>query len=132
MAGWATLKYFGYEGFQTILGGILEMQHYLREKFTEYDDIICVNPDDYGLVTLFRVYPKETKAREQYQKELSDPLAKDELNKTMNCNKKWPISYGIGSGPATSTRGLVTRSISAIPAAFALRSITGRKRILMR
>ena len=88
MAGWATLKYFGYEGFQAILGGILEMQHYLRQKITEYDDIVCVNPDDYGLVTLFRVYPKETNAREQYQKELIDPQAKDELKRNNELQQK--------------------------------------------
>lgn len=79
MAGWATLKYFGYEGFQAILGGILEMQQYLRDIIAEKTDILCVNPDDHGLVTLFRVYLKGTDARKQYQRELTDPQAKAEL-----------------------------------------------------
>ncbi|MBN1236270.1 MAG: hypothetical protein JW999_09530 [Methanotrichaceae archaeon] len=88
MAGWATLKYFGYEGFQAILGGILEMQNYLRQMFTDYHEIVCVNPDDYGLVTLFRVYPKGTNTREQYEKELSDPRAKDELKRNNELQQK--------------------------------------------
>lgn len=57
-------------------------------KIAEYDDIICVNPDDYGLVTLFRVYPKRTNAREQYQKELTDPQAKDALKRNNELQQK--------------------------------------------
>jgi glutamate/tyrosine decarboxylase-like PLP-dependent enzyme len=32
MACWTTLKYFGHEGFQAVLGGILEVQHVLRKR----------------------------------------------------------------------------------------------------
>ena len=35
MAGWATLKFFGHEGFQSVLGGILENKVYLHK--TEKD-----------------------------------------------------------------------------------------------
>ncbi|HET7832219.1 MAG TPA: pyridoxal-dependent decarboxylase [Gallionella sp.] len=79
MAAWATLKYFGYEGFQATLGGILEMQQYLRDLIEEFPEVVCVNPHDFGFVTLFRVYPPGTDARTQYQRELTDPAAKNEL-----------------------------------------------------
>ncbi|OPY53509.1 MAG: hypothetical protein A4E49_01345 [Methanosaeta sp. PtaU1.Bin112] len=81
MAGWATLKHFGHEGFQAVLGGILEVQHELRERIRAESDMVCVNPDDNGFVTLFRIYPKGVDASTQYAKELSWPDCKDELMK---------------------------------------------------
>jgi len=79
MAGWATLKFFGHEGFQAVLGGILEMEHYLRNLLDDEPTLVCVNPDDHGFVTLFRVYPKGVNADKQYRKELTSPKYKDEL-----------------------------------------------------
>jgi glutamate/tyrosine decarboxylase-like PLP-dependent enzyme len=80
MAGWATLKYFGYEGFQAILGGILETSRILRRILAvEGDEIVCVNDADHGFVTLFRVYPRGTNADEQYERELTDPECKADL-----------------------------------------------------
>lgn len=81
MAGWATLKLLGYEGFQAILVHILESQHYLRQRLEKENDLVCVNPDDYGFVTLFRVYPGDVDAKAQYQKELAWPDCLDELMK---------------------------------------------------
>ena len=81
MAAWATLKYMGYEGFRSILGGILEIQHYLRnEVIANEPTTVCVNTADSGFVTLFRVYKKGVNAEAQYEKELNDPAAKDELD----------------------------------------------------
>jgi L-2,4-diaminobutyrate decarboxylase len=79
LAGWATLKYLGYEGFHSILGGILETQNYLRRLIEEHSDLACTNPDDYGLCTLFRAYPKGVDGLGQYQRELNDPSARAEL-----------------------------------------------------
>jgi len=59
LAGWATLKYFGKEGMQAILGGILETKYFLYDLLKTHSDLVCVNPDDTGLITLFRVYPRE-------------------------------------------------------------------------
>lgn len=94
MAGWATLKYFGYEGFQAVLGSILEMQEYLRGLIGEHSNMVCVNTDDTGYVTLFRIYPKGIDAQKQYQKELTELSALKELTR-YNCfqeavaNKMW-------------------------------------------
>lgn len=79
MAGWATLKYFGYEGFQAVLGGILEIQHELRKRIGQETNMVCGNPNDNGFVTLFRVYPRDIPAAVQYAKELNWPDAQNEL-----------------------------------------------------
>ena len=41
--------------------------------------MVCVNPDDTGLITLYRIYPKGTNAKVQFQKELSNPAGRADL-----------------------------------------------------
>ncbi len=79
MAGWASLKLFGYEGYQVMLGRIIEVSIFFRELLQKEKSLVCVNPDNYGFVTLFRVYPKHINAFLQYEKELNDPNYRDEL-----------------------------------------------------
>jgi glutamate/tyrosine decarboxylase-like PLP-dependent enzyme len=79
MAGWATLKLFGYEGYQTMLGRIIETQIFLRELLKRDKNLVCVNPDNHGFVTLFRVYPKHINAEKQFEKELYNPDSREEL-----------------------------------------------------
>jgi glutamate/tyrosine decarboxylase-like PLP-dependent enzyme len=79
LAGWATLKYFGMEGMQAILGGILETKYYLYDLVAKHADMVCVNPDDTGLITLYRVYPKGVDAKAQYKKELTSKASRAEL-----------------------------------------------------
>jgi hypothetical protein len=79
LAGWATLKYFGIEGMQSILGGIEETKYYLYDLIDKEPDMVCVNPEDTGLITLYRVYPKGTDAKAQFQKELCNPSGRADL-----------------------------------------------------
>jgi L-2,4-diaminobutyrate decarboxylase len=79
LAGWATLKYLGYEGFQAILGGILETKLYLKLLLDAKDELVCANPDDFGLCTLFRAYPAGVNADRQFERELTDPSSREEL-----------------------------------------------------
>lgn len=79
LAGWATLKYLGREGFQAILGGILETKLYLRHVLDREPNLVCANPDDDGLCTLLRAYPPEIDGNAQFERELADPAARDEL-----------------------------------------------------
>ena len=79
LAGWATLKYFGKEGMQAILGGILETKYYLYDLLSLQPDMVCVNPGDSGLITLFRVYPKGIDAKVQFEKELNEPALRADL-----------------------------------------------------
>jgi len=81
MAGWATLKFFGHEGFQSVLGGILENKVYLKNKIELNPEMVCVNPFDYGLVTLLRIYPKGFDAQIQFNSELRDPVFRADLIK---------------------------------------------------
>jgi L-2,4-diaminobutyrate decarboxylase len=81
LAGWATLKYFGMEGMQAILGGILETKYYLYDLLKTRRDMVCVNSDDTGLITLFRVYPKGVDATAQFKRELSDKASRADLMK---------------------------------------------------
>jgi glutamate/tyrosine decarboxylase-like PLP-dependent enzyme len=79
LAGWATLKYLGVEGFQAILGGILETRLYLRHILDRAENLVCANPEDYGLCTLLRAYPRGVDGNAQFERELTDPSARDEL-----------------------------------------------------
>jgi L-2,4-diaminobutyrate decarboxylase len=81
LEGWATLKYFGIEGMQSILGGIMETKQYLRDLIEAEDDMVCVNPGDTGLITLYRVYPKGINAKVQFDKELTNPDGRADLVK---------------------------------------------------
>ena len=79
IAAWATLRLFGREGFQVMLGRIIEVEVFFRQLLARDKNLVCVNPDNYGFVTLFRVYPKHVDAAAQYAMELNDPRYGDEL-----------------------------------------------------
>jgi glutamate/tyrosine decarboxylase-like PLP-dependent enzyme len=64
MAGWATLKLFGHQGYQVMLGRIIEVGVFFRQLLKNDKNLICVNPDNHGFVTLFRVYPRHINAEE--------------------------------------------------------------------
>jgi len=81
LTGWATLKFFGHEGFQSVLGGILENKVYLKNKIDAHPEMVCVNRSDYGLVTLLRIYPKGVDAQVQYDRELQNVAFKKYLMK---------------------------------------------------
>ncbi len=80
VAGWATMKYFGYEGFQACLGSILENHLVMRNLLQAEQSTVCVNPQDNGMVTLLRIYPQGVNAQQQYQRELTDPAYKPQLS----------------------------------------------------
>ncbi|WP_298348519.1 pyridoxal-dependent decarboxylase [Runella sp.] len=81
MVGWATLKFFGHEGFQSVLGGILENKVYLQSQIAKKLEMVCVNSSDYGLVTLLRIYPAGVDAPSQFDLELTNPDFREELIK---------------------------------------------------
>jgi glutamate/tyrosine decarboxylase-like PLP-dependent enzyme len=87
LAGWATLKYFGKEGMQAILGGILETKYHLYDLLSAHTDMVCANPADSGLVTLFRIYPPEVDAKNQFERELHEPAFRDDLLKHNRLNE---------------------------------------------
>lgn len=99
MAAWATLKFLGQEGFQVMLGGILEVQQHLRNLLKKERTMVCVNEDDYGFVTLFRVYPKGVDAEMQYRLERTCPdfrkdLERHNILQQAVADKLWEWSRG--------------------------------------
>jgi hypothetical protein len=52
---------------------------YLRHLLRSAPELVCANPEDYGLCTLFRAYPIGTEAKAQFERELTDPAARNEL-----------------------------------------------------
>lgn len=79
LAGWASLKFFGYTGYRVIMGRIVEITHFFRQLLEKEANIVCINPKNYGFVTLFRVYPPGINAQEQYKREKNDPGCLEEL-----------------------------------------------------
>jgi len=79
LAGWATLRLFGRKGFQAMLGRMIEVGLSLRRLLEAERNFVCVNEDNHGFVTLFRVYPKHVDAKSQYAREVNDAAHRDEL-----------------------------------------------------
>ncbi len=79
-AAWATLHYFGLTGFRLVNGWEVEHHIWLRKFIEQSKNIITVNPNNHGQVTLFRIYDElVTDAKAEYEKELNDPSYKEKL-----------------------------------------------------
>ncbi|AEB75164.1 pyridoxal phosphate-dependent decarboxylase family protein [Clostridium botulinum] len=89
LSAWCNLKYFGLEGYRAILGNLIEVEMSLRNVIRKEPSMVCVNGNDNGLVTLFRVYPDSLKdkinfddfARQQYKNEFCNENYKKDLKK---------------------------------------------------
>lgn len=79
LAGWANLKLFGREGLRVMLGHLVEVQINLRRRLHKQSTTVCVNPNNHGFVTLFRAYPRGVNAEQQYQRELTNPAYREQL-----------------------------------------------------
>ena len=77
LAAWANLKLFGLEGFRVILAQLVEAERILRRRIEALPDMVIVNPDDHGFVSLYRVYPPEVKAASMYRDELNGKRDED-------------------------------------------------------
>ena len=57
LAALANVKLFGKQGLQVVIGHIVEMSQLLREHLEGHECTTVLNRENYGPVTLFRVYP---------------------------------------------------------------------------
>ncbi len=73
LAALANIRLLGKEGYRVLIGHIVAMAQILRRKLENYSFIQVLNANNYGPVTLFRVYPKNINALEEFQRELKDP-----------------------------------------------------------
>jgi hypothetical protein len=73
LAALANLKLFGVEGLRATLGHMVEMAQLLREHLDGHEATTVLNRDNFGTVTIFRVYPPGVDTFEITKKEFRDP-----------------------------------------------------------
>ncbi len=88
LAALANMRLFGKQGFRVLIGHVVEMAAMLRERLEAYPFIEVLNDFNYGPVTLFRVYPEGVTAREAFQREVSDPAYRGELEAHNEYNRR--------------------------------------------
>lgn len=88
LAALANLKLFGKQGLRAVLGHLVEMAQLLREYLEEHASIVVLNRDNFGPVTLFRVYPKAMDASVSHAQELVDPALRQALARYNDYNHK--------------------------------------------
>jgi L-2,4-diaminobutyrate decarboxylase len=84
----ANMKLFGIQGFQVIIGHIVEMSQLLREHLEGRACTTVLNRDNFGTVTLFRVYPPGVDTFRIKEKEMHDPQHRDQLLAHNEYNRK--------------------------------------------
>ncbi|MBI1832633.1 MAG: aspartate aminotransferase family protein [Planctomycetes bacterium] len=88
MAALANLRLLGQEGLQVMLGHLVEMAQLLREHLEGYATTTVLNRDNFGAVTIFRVYPPEVDTFAIKQQEFGDPAYRDVLRKHNDYNRR--------------------------------------------
>ncbi|MER3445942.1 MAG: aspartate aminotransferase family protein [Candidatus Dadabacteria bacterium] len=88
LAALANLKLFGKQGLRSILGHIVEMTQLLREHLEGHAYTTVLNRDNFGTVTLFRVYPDGVDTFKIKEQELTDPAFRDTLIRYNDYNRR--------------------------------------------
>lgn len=88
LAALANMKLFGKQGFQVIIGHIVEMAQLLREHLEGHDCTTVLNRDNFGTVTLFRAYPPGINTFRIKEKEMQDKAYRDLLLAHNEYNRK--------------------------------------------
>lgn len=88
LAALANLRLFGKEGLRALLGHIVEMAQLLRECLDGHETITVLNQDNFGPVTLFRIYPEGVDACAIRQQEFEDPAFRDALRRYNDYNRR--------------------------------------------
>lgn len=88
MAALANLKLLGVEGMQAVLGHMVEMAQLLREHLDGHAATTTLNRDNFGTVTIFRVYPPDVDTFDITRRELHDPACADQLARHNAYNRR--------------------------------------------
>jgi L-2,4-diaminobutyrate decarboxylase len=88
MAALANLLLLGKEGLRTLIGHAVEMAEVLRELIIARPELSILNDQNYGPVTLFRVYPPGVDTFRVKERERSDPSYVAELKKHNELNRR--------------------------------------------
>jgi glutamate/tyrosine decarboxylase-like PLP-dependent enzyme len=88
LAALANLRLFGQEGWQALLGHLVEMAQLLREQLEGYATTTVLNRENFGTVTIFRVYPPDVDTFAIKQQEFGDPAFRGFLLKHNDYNRR--------------------------------------------
>lgn len=88
LAALANMKLFGKQGLRAILGHTVEMAQLLREHLEGHAYTTVLNRDNFGTVTLFRVYPNGVDTFKIKEQELTDPAFRDTLIRYNDYNRR--------------------------------------------
>lgn len=88
LAALANLRLFGKEGLRVLLGHLVEMAQLLREHLDGHEATTVLNRENFGTVTLFRVYPPGIDTFTIKQREFEDPAYREMLLKHNDYNRR--------------------------------------------
>lgn len=88
LAAIANLRLFGRRGLQSLLGHLVTMAEELREHLDGHTSTTVMNGDNFGPVTLFRVYPEDVDTFSMPKQERSDPSCRDLLLRHNEYNRR--------------------------------------------
>ncbi len=88
LAALANLRLFGKEGLQAVLGHLVEMTQVLREHLEGHVATTVLNRDNFGTVTLFRVYPEDVDTFAIKRQEFEDPNYRESLLRHNEYNRR--------------------------------------------
>ncbi|MCG8653783.1 MAG: pyridoxal-dependent decarboxylase [Pirellulales bacterium] len=88
LAAFASLHLLGKSGLRSLLGHMVDVAEQLREHLEGHSTTSVVNDENFGTVTLFRVYPKGVDTWTIKQRERSDPDFVRHLRQYNEYNRK--------------------------------------------
>jgi glutamate/tyrosine decarboxylase-like PLP-dependent enzyme len=88
LAAIANLRLFGIRGLQALLGHLVSMAEELREQLEGHAATTVMNGDNFGPVTLFRVYPDGVDTFSVPEQERRDPGMRDTLRAHNEYNRR--------------------------------------------
>ncbi|GIW94754.1 MAG: hypothetical protein KatS3mg110_2795 [Pirellulaceae bacterium] len=88
LAAWANLHMFGKLGMRCLLGHLVEMAELLREHLEGHEATTVLNDQNFGTVTLFRVYPEGVDTWTIKQREQHDAGAQTLLEEYNEYNRR--------------------------------------------
>ncbi|MBM2803482.1 MAG: PLP-dependent enzyme, glutamate decarboxylase [Deltaproteobacteria bacterium] len=104
LAALANLKLLGKEGLRVTIGHIVEMTQLLREHLEGHASTCVLNRDNFGTVTLFRVYPDGVDTFAIKDQEMNDAVFRAALLRHNDYNRK---IYDYVHKEAMAGRGVV-------------------------
>jgi glutamate/tyrosine decarboxylase-like PLP-dependent enzyme len=88
LAALATLRLFGRDGMRATIGHLVEMAQLLREDLDGHEATSVLNRENFGTVTVFRVYPPGVDTFTIKQQEMQDPDFAQTLAKHNEYNRR--------------------------------------------